>query len=216
MKLKILIASSLCFTNLVTFPSQTNALEPISTTIGTVAVITGLFYYFSPPKEQCHSRASSEWIIYKPDFTLLKQRMFGQHIAVNDALKIVTQHLADDSPSKALVLSFHGDTGVGKTFFAENLASAIYRNYSQTGRSRFVHKLRATHFLTTNFESTRRTFLRFIQDGLRQCERSLFIIEEIDKYPVGLLDSLIPFVESDVVIAGKTYNSRKSIFILLS
>ena len=59
------------------------------------------------------------------------------------------------------------------------------------------------------------------QDQLRQwirgnvslCERSLFVFDEMDKMPVGLLDAIKPFLEHYPEINGVDY--RKSIFIFL-
>lgn len=53
----------------------------------------------------------------KRDFSKLErtlnQNLFGQPLVVNTLLAALKGHLEIKNPSKALVLSFHGSTGVG-------------------------------------------------------------------------------------------------------
>ena len=61
----------------------------------------------------------------------------------------------------------------------------------------------------------------FIQDKLKdditrytsECGRSLFIFDEIDKMPSGVLDSLKPYIDFYENIDGVDY--RKNVFIFL-
>lgn len=54
---------------------------------------------------------------------------------------------------------------------------------------------------------------KWIQGNLTKCERSLFIFDEIDKLPIQLIDTIVPFVDFYDQING--VDSRKSIFIFL-
>src|SRR5699024_9062847 len=78
---------------------------------------------------QNYIREHPVWIHHEPDFELLQQSVIGQELVVDAALRKVEQHLASSHPPKALVLSFHGQSGIGKTFLAHHLAKAIFRSY---------------------------------------------------------------------------------------
>lgn len=47
---------------------------------------------------------------------------------------------------------------------------------------------------------------------MKKCPRNLFVFDEIDKMPLGLIDALNPFLDYNPV-AGQDY--RKCIFIFL-
>lgn len=49
----------------------------------------------------------------------------------------ISGHLKNEDPPKALALSFHGWTGVGKTFVSNIIAKSLYRNGH---KSKFVHR----------------------------------------------------------------------------
>lgn len=161
--------------------------------------------------------SGGKWINYEPEYYELKRKVFGQHIAASLAVNLVRQHLRNDDPPKALVLSFHGVTGIGKTFLAKHLAKGIYKQYRDTETSSFVHYIAgSTHHRAASAATKLMELMRIIDKGISTCERSFFIIDEVDKYPAGFMDVLIPYLEQPVTIDGKAYNSRKAIFILLS
>lgn len=163
--------------------------------------------------ECCHDRSSNKWINYEPAFTELERKLFGQHIAVELVKRSIRQHLKNDKPPKALVLSFHGYTGVGKNYLSKLVARAIYRQYGNDETSKFVHTLVATHFLSENANADRYRLKTMIENGISNCERSLFIIDEVDKFPEKFLDFLIPYIESNNKFNGANFN--KAIFLLL-
>ncbi|XP_017492329.1 PREDICTED: torsin-like protein [Rhagoletis zephyria] len=80
--------------------------------------------------ECCNDRKSNQWINFQPSFEEIEQKLFGQHIAVQLVKRSIRQHLKNENPPKALVLSFHGYTGVGKNYLASLIAKAIYRQNS--------------------------------------------------------------------------------------
>jgi len=55
-----------------------------------------------------------------------KGQVFGQHLAVDGALGAIYGHITDPEPPKALVLSFHGWLGSGKTFFSHMIARNLF------------------------------------------------------------------------------------------
>ncbi len=52
-----------------------------------------------------------------------------------------------------------------------------------------------------------------IESTVKQCEKSLFIFDEIDKIPIGLMDTIKPYIDFNHDIDGVDY--RHSVFIFL-
>ena len=66
----------------------------------------------------------------------LRNSVFGQHIVQEMIPAAIESSIDDHSPTKPLVLSFHGPTGVGKNY----VVSFIAQNYFLTGESsKFYH-----------------------------------------------------------------------------
>lgn len=72
---------------------------------------------------------------------LLKEEVFGQHIATKLIARQIEAHLTNPSPSKPLVMSFHGWTGNGKNHVAYLIAKSLYKSEV---KSPFYH-----HFMST-------------------------------------------------------------------
>ncbi|KAK0045132.1 torsin-1A, partial [Biomphalaria pfeifferi] len=139
--------------------------------------------------------------------------VFGQHIAEEVVVKLIKGHIKDSDPTKALVLTFHGPPGVGKTFVSLKIAESLYRRGI---KSKFVQNIFAVkEFPDKEMVERYKAQLRArIEESVAKCERSLFIIDEVDKIPATLLDALVPYMDSNTHVNGINY--RKSIFLLLS
>ncbi|RUS86823.1 hypothetical protein EGW08_005419 [Elysia chlorotica] len=143
----------------------------------------------------------------------LSRKLHGQHLVEKAVAGHVMGHLQSVDPHKALVLSFHGLTGVGKNFVSRIIADNIYRGGL---RSPFVHLISATK------EFPHEGMVPFYKDQLKQwiegnvtkCERSMFIFDEVDKLPSLLLDVIKPYIDHYLELGGVSY--RKAIFIFLS
>lgn len=162
-------------------------------------------------KECCQDR----WI--PQNFSTLEEeldkRVFGQHIAIEVVHKAIKGHIQNVDPAKALVLSFHGWTGCGKNYVSNIIAENLYTlgMYSQ-----YTHQVIATHdFPHKEKLLTYKDKLKnFITENVKKCPRTLFIFDEVDKVPAGLMDTLKPFLEHHLQVGGVDY--RKAIFIFLS
>ena len=75
------------------------------------------------------------------DFTSL---LHAQHLVSHPVSAAIQSHLANPDPPKALVLSFHGPTGVGKNFVSDIIADNLFPG---RGRSKFVHTIIGPHHL---------------------------------------------------------------------
>jgi torsin-1 len=56
--------------------------------------------------------------------------------------------------------------------------------------------------------------IRTIEDTVEKCHRSLFVFDEVDKIPIGLLDTIKAYVDFNQNINGLDF--RNSVFVFLS
>ncbi|XP_010876595.4 torsin-1A [Esox lucius] len=193
------------------------AFEPISTSIavGMAAALTGflatyqnIFYYF----EEC---CRPEWISFnKTGLEVdLDQKLFGQHIVSRVVLKAITGFMKNKNPKKALVLSLHGWTGTGKNFVSYLIAENIYKKGMA---SSFIHQFVATaHFPhQSQIENYKSQLQHWIKGNVTNCPQSMFIFDEMDKMPLGLIDSIKPYLDYYETLDDISY--RQAIFIFLS
>ena len=143
----------------------------------------------------------------------LDQYVFGQHIAVKVVSIAVAGHIENPNPEKALVLSFHGSTGCGKNYVSRIVADNLYKLGMD---SKYTHQIIATHDFPHKgrLAEYKDKILQHIVKKVKECEKTLFIFDEVDKVPAGLLDVLRPFLEHHEHVDGVDY--RKCIFIFLS
>ncbi|XP_036385067.1 torsin family 1 isoform X1 [Megalops cyprinoides] len=195
----------------------TAAGEPISTSIavGMAAVLTGLLASYQGVLYYFHECCREEWISFNKSGLEkdLERKLFGQHIASRVVLKGVTGFMNNKSPKKPLVLSLHGSTGTGKNFVSQLIADNIYKKGMT---SNYVHLFTSTaHFPHPSQIDTYKVQLQqWIKGNVSSCPRSLFIFDEMDKMPLGLIDSIKPYLDYYDNLEGVSY--RHAIFIFLS
>ncbi|XP_052282220.1 torsin-like protein isoform X2 [Dreissena polymorpha] len=115
-------------------------------------------------------------------------------------------------PRKALVLSFHGGHGTGKTYVSKIVAEQLFALGMQ---SKYVHFILTTTDLSDGIVSTNKMKLRErIEQAVRMCPRSLFIIDEIDQMSAVVMDTIKPFLDYHDNVDGVDY--RQAVFIFLS
>uniref|UniRef100_A0A8C6U9M6 Torsin n=1 Tax=Neogobius melanostomus TaxID=47308 RepID=A0A8C6U9M6_9GOBI len=191
------------------------ALEPISTTIAAGIALTGCFVGY--PKINCYFRecCQPDWISFNQTglWVDLERRLFGQHLASRIILKAVNRFMNNDNPKKPLVLSLHGPAGTGKNFVSKMIADNIYKEGMD---SKFVHVFIATHHFqhVSQIEIYKTQLKQWIKGNVSNCERSMFIFDEMDKMPPGLIDSIKPYLDYYDEVDGVSY--RKAIFTFLS
>lgn len=163
--------------------------------------------------ECCDPRA--DWIKFNATALALdfQHHLYGQHLVKDVVMKALKGHLSQNNPSKALVMSFHGWTGGGKNYVARFIAENIYKLGM---RSNYVHLFVSTiHFPHEQQSDIYKLHLQdWIRGNVSQCERSLFVFDEIDKMPLGMIDAIKPFIDYHESIDGVDF--RKSIFLFLS
>ncbi|KAH8386704.1 hypothetical protein KR093_002113 [Drosophila rubida] len=197
--------------------TPSSCLEPL-TTIGLAAGIgTAGFAYFKSGvlckfTECCDSRSVPANIATLEKS--LAETVFGQHMVQQHVVAALVAHLSANSPSrKPLVMSFHGTPGTGKSFVADQIAKALYAEGLQ---SKYVHKYmgRADFSHPGRINEYKERINREVRESIKDCARSLFIFDEVDKMPPGVFDTLTSLI--DYAGHAKDADYTKAIFIFLS
>ncbi|BHF62786.1 chaperone cofactor-dependent protein refolding [Sparganum proliferum] len=178
-----------------------------------VAFITGFPFISAYDHLECLARECCKKAVHFDSSKLredLRSRLHGQHIAEERLYSHA--HMDDPNPRKALVLSLHGFTGVGKNFASSIIVSNILRKGEQ---SRFYHFYDSTiHFPHEDLVEDYKTELQSqIRKAVASCGVSIFVFDEVDKMPRGVLNALVPFLGFSNSIDGLDF--RRSIFIFL-
>ncbi|EFN70225.1 Torsin-like protein [Camponotus floridanus] len=150
---------------------------------------------------------------------MLAARLYGQQIAQETIINALRGHLGNKDSPKALVMSFHGTPGTGKNYVAQMIAKAFYKNgvqsqyyYFFNGRNDFPLQRKVDEYKEELYEA--------VSNALKKCERSLFVFDEVDKMPEGLLNILVPFLDYNMYHKpskqSKIVYQNKAIFIFLS
>ncbi|XP_014466080.2 torsin-1A [Alligator mississippiensis] len=196
--------------------SPVRALEPVSMGLalaGTAAIAGYVFYRPLHCRfgECCGRRPGGDVeTALQKDF---QKRLFGQHLVQKVVVKAVTSFLNNANPKKPLTLSLHGCTGTGKNYVSKIIAENIYKAGLN---SKYVHLFVSTlHFPhNSKIEQYMEDLQTWIQGNVSECAQSMFIFDEVDKMPPGLIDSIQPFLDYYEKLDGVSY--QEAIFIFLS
>ncbi|XP_037726583.1 torsin-like protein [Drosophila subpulchrella] len=206
----------LCLGLLAILPRPLESLEPL--TMGAIGFgALGLGTYFKEHTYCRFTECCDDRSIPADTGSLAVQlhgKLIGQHIATQHILPAIMAHVGKRSNSrKPLVMSFHGQPGTGKNFVADLIADALYLEGS---KSSYVAKYlgQADFPQAEHVGQYKMRINREVRDHLRNCPRSLFIFDEVDKMPPGVFDTLASLVDYNAFADGT--DNTKSIFIFLS
>jgi torsin-1 len=131
----------------------------------------------------------------------------------NTVVNALRGHFNLNGPKKALVLSFHGSTGVGKNFVVQFIANSLF---ARGVRSKFFKLFIASRDFPHNdkIDEYRETIIKTIESTVKQCHTNLFVFDETDKIPIGLIDTIKAYIDFYPEVDGIMF--RKSVFIFLS
>ncbi|XP_029052847.2 torsin-1A-like [Osmia bicornis bicornis] len=151
---------------------------------------------------------------------ILCKELYGQEIAHHVVVNALRGHLTSSDPPKALTMSFHGPPGTGKTFTTQMIAKFLYKKGDHSAFYHFFNG-RNDFPLEENVEQYKEELRKIIINSLEKCERSMFVFDEVDKMPEGLLNVLVPFLDYNTLIkswrlTSSSINTRKAIYIFLS
>lgn len=196
---------------------RVGCIEPFSAglAVGGGMMLSALWSSKEAVMCQFRECCGSPWV--RPNLTRLeeslKENVFGQHLVTSLVTRSLKAHLKKKDPQKALVLSFHGWTGAGKNYVAKFIAESLY---SKGMSSDYVHLFISTlHFPHVEQADLYRLQVQdWIRGNVSKCEASLFIFDEIDKMPSGMIDGIKPFIDHHSTVGG--VNFRRAVFLFLS
>ncbi|XP_072758039.1 torsin-like protein isoform X2 [Anoplolepis gracilipes] len=146
-------------------------------------------------------------------------KLYGQQIAQDTIINALRGHLQNANSPKALVMSFHGTPGTGKNYVTQMIAKALYKKGVESQYYHFFNG-RIDFPLQQKVDEYKEELQKIVSDALKQCERSLFVFDEVDKMPEGLLNVLVPFLDYNTFHKSskhsKSVYQNKAIFIFLS
>lgn len=142
----------------------------------------------------------------------LRENVFGQHLVQDIVVKVILEHRKDRNPKKPLVLSFHGSTGTGKNYVSGIIAEKMYKKGLE---SKYVHMIISSHEFPdkNSLGEYKKKLKKMLIAGIKKCAYSLFVIDELDKMPPGLVNTLKPYLDYNNKVDG--YDFRKAIFIFM-
>jgi hypothetical protein len=143
----------------------------------------------------------------------LNKYLFGQPLVKNTIVNALKGHFNLNGPKKALVMSFHGSTGVGKNYVVQFIANSMFERGI---KSKFFKLFIASRDFPHNekIDEYRETIIKAIESTVKQCHTNLFVFDETDKIPIGLMDTIKAYIDFYPEVDGVTF--RKSVFIFLS
>ncbi|PIK57297.1 putative torsin-1B-like isoform X1 [Apostichopus japonicus] len=159
---------------------------------------------------------NEEWIVRDINELLSKltSELFGQHLVHDVVFAAIKGHI-DHQSEKPLVLSFHGTTGTGKNHVSQLIAKSWFLKGME---SKFVHVYSGTKDFPYRSDQDIKRYKNRLQTEIKRetknCKYSIFIFDEIDSFPAGLLNSIRSYLEHYPMVDGVDY--RNTIFILLS
>lgn len=172
-------------------------------------------------RECCHPNDGTGYITYERGcdqlLEALQTQVYGQPLITERIYKSLRAHMLNDKPSRPLVMYFSGWTGTGKTFVSRLIANNLFKEGMQ---SKFVKYISSSYHFPIKIEGNeeimkhRLRLRQMIQETVKNCDRSLIILDELDKLPSGVVDSIQPLVDYIDDVDGTKYN--KAIFIFLS
>lgn len=204
----------LSYLTLFTFSFTLISCEILTTTaiIGGLTGIGGYYYnYLYCNYAECCTDDYIHMDLTKLD-KLFENKLYGQHIAhktIVSALKGYFQH----DQTKVLALSFHGTPGTGKNYVAKFIADSLFKKGTESKYFHFFNG-RISFPLKEEVNKYKLQLEETITKALNTCPRSLFVFDEVDKMPEGILNALVPFMDYNTWAIKESTN--RAIFIFLS
>ncbi|EZA50031.1 hypothetical protein DMN91_006041 [Ooceraea biroi] len=192
-------------------------------TLGLVgSVVSGIGYYVYENYKCTYQECCTDEYI-KPDLDkleyMLTAKLYGQQIAHETIITALRGHLGSNNSPKALVMSFHGTPGTGKNYVAQMIATAFYKKGVESQYFHFFNG-RNDFPLQQKVDEYKEDLYRIISKGLKQCEKSMFVFDEVDKMPENLMNVLVPFLDyysyRKSSKSSESMIQNKAIFIFLS
>lgn len=176
-----------------------------------VAVILSIYFHINPHGLCLDSEFQYNITGLEND---LKEVFYGQHLAMRVLLSSLRSRNRFTNKNKPLVLSLHGWTGTGKNYISGLIAKHIFKHGMN---SKFIHKfIIPLHFpYVAEVDLYKRQLHNWILGNLTKCSKgALFIFDEMDKIPPGVVTVLKQFLDPKGTKADAMF--RNVIFLFLS
>ncbi|XP_011163297.1 torsin-like protein [Solenopsis invicta] len=191
-------------------------------TLGIAGALSGLGYYAYDKYKCAYQECCTDEYIH-PDLDrleyMLTAKLFGQDIARETIINALRGHYESHNSPKALVMSFHGTPGTGKNYVVQMIAKAFYKNGMQSKYFHFFNG-RNDFPLQRKLDEYKENLYKVISIALQQCDRSMFVFDEVDKMPEDLLNVLVPFLDYNSYHKSTKHSEsmyqNKAVFIFLS
>ncbi|VVC33604.1 Hypothetical protein CINCED_3A022350 [Cinara cedri] len=143
----------------------------------------------------------------------IEENFFGQHIASKIILSALKGNFIRSTHNKKpLVMSFHGWTGCGKNFITELIANHFFTNEKMKKLRYHVINRQSQFISSSKLNYNSEELYNHIKLVIKSCKTNIFVFDELQYIPIGLLDILIPILENHDL----SIDSRNSIFIFLT
>ncbi|XP_041369068.1 torsin-1A-like [Gigantopelta aegis] len=120
--------------------------------------------------------------------SVIRKDLYGQHIASQIISAELEQYFSEYSNSvmatRPLVLSLHGWTGVGKNYVTWLISNSL----PATSVTKFLIALHFTHESESDIYSKK--VFQWVISNVTQCKVNIFIFDEMDKAPKGVISGL--------------------------
>ncbi|XP_048005395.1 torsin-1B isoform X1 [Leguminivora glycinivorella] len=194
--------------------------ELITMSLMGAAFITGGWYKWDTIKENSYCRfmecCNAKYVPYDIEKlkSSLSKYMFGQPL-VNELGSIISAHkeaVLNNSNRKALVISLHGWSGVGKNYASNMIAEALYKKGT---KSQYVKLFMGDKdFNCEDLDKKKKEVMSEVFRVVKSCPTSLIIFDEIHDMCPSILDTVKPFLDHHQSVDGVDF--RNSIFIFIS
>ncbi|XP_014281405.1 torsin-1A [Halyomorpha halys] len=134
----------------------------------------------------------------------LKSDVFGQPFVKNNLIPILEDYYIKPNYKdgrNALVLSFHGPSGVGKSFVSEILSFAPFI------KNKHLFSAKNIFFDRSLIDKHKANINQLIDSSVRDCEKSLFVFDDADYFPSGFFEKLNVFrnIDGDLKYGGSMF-----------
>ena len=120
-------------------------------------------------------------------------QLIAQDLATHTTLSLLADHIARiDHSDKALVLSFHGKTGTGKTYMSTLVARHLFLSASNEPSPHAHHFHGMKYSSAARVEQHKEQLYDGIVAAIAHCPYSLFVFEEIHYMHPDVLSHLLP------------------------
>ncbi|XP_014470387.1 PREDICTED: torsin-1A-like [Dinoponera quadriceps] len=195
--------------------------ELITFSVATAALSSFAYYMYDKYNCEYQECCTDKYILSDIDRLnyMLTANLYGQQIAHETIINALRGYFHTHNSPKALVMSFHGTPGTGKTYVVQMIATALYKEGIHSKYYYFFNG-RNDYPLQRKIDEYKEELYEKISESLRKCERSMFVFDEVDKMPEGLLNTLVPFLDYHSYHKSSKHNEfiyqNKAIFIFLS